>query len=184
MAQIVLVPTEESREFLESNNDNSNNSNNANDSGDRNNVYRFFNEDTGVHFYTSSEVERDNIIDNLPNFSSEGVSYQVVDPLTGEANTSVVHRFLNQNTGVHVYTASATERSFIEESLPNYQYEGEVFAAYSSQVPGTIPVHRFYNTQADAHFYTPSEAERESVENNLPNYEYEGVAYYAYPADI
>ena len=171
LEQIVLVPTEESLEFLES------------ADNDREDVYRFFNQETGVHFYTASEVERDNIIENLPNFSLEGTSYETIDPLTGSSDTNVVHRFRNQNTGVHIYTIDEAERSFIAENLSNYEYEGEVFAAYTSQVEGTIPIHRFYNSQLDAHFYTPSEAERESVENNLPNYDYEGIAYYAYPAD-
>ena len=172
LEQIVLIPTEESIAFLQSVDDG------------REDVYRFFNQETGVHFYTASEVERDNILENLPNFSLEGTSYEVIDPLTGSSDTNVVHRFRNQNTGVHVYTIDEAERSFIAENLSNYEYEGEVFAAYTSQVEGTIPIHRFYNLQLDAHFYTPSEAERESVENNLPNYDYEGIAYYAYPVDM
>ena len=171
LEQIVLVPTEESLEFLES------------VDNDREDVYRFFNQETGVHFYTASEVERDSIIENLPNFSLEGTSYEVIDPLTGSSDTNVVHRFRNQNTGVHIYTIDEAERSFIAENLSNYEYEGEVFAAYTSEIEGTIPIHRFYNLELDAHFYTPSEAERESVENDLPNYEYEGVAYYAYSVD-
>ena len=172
--QIVLVPTEESIEFVQSTEDSN---------SDRQDVYRFFNQDTGVHFYTSSEVERDSIVDGLPNFNLEGVSYEVVDPLTGMEDANVVHRFRNQDTGVHIYTINEAERSFIADNLNNYEYEGEVFAAYTSQVEGTIPVHRFYDSQLDSHFYTPSEAERESVENDLPNYNYEGIAYYAYSAD-
>ena len=171
LEQIVLVPTNESRKFLQS----------INSQVD---VYRFFNKDTGVHFYTSSETEKDSILANLPNYSLEGVSYEAVDPLTGADNSSVVHRFRNQNTGAHIYTIDETERSFIAENLSNYEYEGEAFAAYTSQVEGTIPIHRFYNSELDAHFYTPSETERESVENDLPNYDYEGIAYYAYPSDI
>ena len=172
LERIVLVPTEESIAFLQSV-----------DNG-REDVYRFFNQETGVHFYTASEVERDSILENLPNFSLEGTSYEVIDPLTGSSDTNVVHRFRNQNTGVHIYTIDEAERNSIDENLSNYEYEGEVFAAYTSQVEGTIPIHRFYNSALDAHFYTPSETERESVENNLPNYDYEGIAYYAYPADM
>ena len=171
LEQIILVPTNQSREFLQF----------VNLQVD---VYRFFNKDTGVHFYTSSEAEKDSILANLPNYSLEGVSYEAVDPLTGTDNSSVVHRFLNQNTGAHIYTIDETERSFIAENLSNYEYEGEAFAAYTFQVEGTIPIHRFYNSELDAHFYTPSETERESVENNLPNYDYEGIAYYAYSSDI
>ncbi|MDJ0592134.1 MAG: hypothetical protein QNJ72_19445 [Pleurocapsa sp. MO_226.B13] len=38
-------------------------------------VYRFFNNDTGVHFYTASTAERDTVR-NLDNFSFEGTSYR------------------------------------------------------------------------------------------------------------
>ena len=172
LEQIVLVPTQESQDFIESSDDG------------RENVYRFFNQNTGVHFYTASEAERDNIVDNLPNFNSEGVSYKVVDSLTGAENTDVVHRFLNQDTEVHIYTIDENERSFIAENFDNYIYEGEVFAAYTSQVEGTIPIYRFYNSLSNTHFYTPSETERESIENSLPDYYYEGIAYYAFPADV
>ena len=171
LEKIVLVPTNESIEFLQS-------------TDSKVDVYRFFNKDTGGHFYTSSEAEKDSIVTNLPNYSLEGVSYEAVDPLTGGDNSGVVHRFRNQNTGVHIYTIDEIERSFIAENLSNYEYEGEAFAAYTFQVEGTIPIHRFYNSELDAHFYTPSETEREFVENDLPNYDYEGIAYYAYPSDI
>ena len=181
LEQIVLVPTEESIQFLESINGGDDPVGET-DNG-RQDVYRFFNGQTGVHFYTASAVERDNVIDNLPDYNLEGVAYQVEDPLTGTNGANVVHRFLNQDTGIHVYTIDEVERNFIDDNLTNYQYEGEVFAAYTSQVAGTIPVHRFYNSQIDAHFYTPSEIEREMVENDLPNYDYEGIAYYAYPVE-
>ncbi len=171
LKKIVLVATNESIEFLQSTDSNVD-------------VYRFFNKDTGVHFYTSSEAEKDSIVTNLPNYSLEGVSYEAVDPLTGGDNSGVVHRFRNQNTGVHIYTIDEIERSFIAENLSNYEYEGEAFAAYTFQVEGTIPIHRFYNSELDAHFYTPSETEREFVENDLPNYDYEGIGYYAYSSDI
>ena len=170
--KIVLVPTSESIDFL----------NSVSSTSDSQNVYRFLNQDTGVHFYTASEEEKDSIAD-LPNYTLEGVSYQAVDPLTGMDNANPVHRFRNKNTGVHIYTINEEERSFIAENLTNYEYEGEVFTAYTSQVEGTIPVHRFYNSALDAHFYTASETERDIVENDLPSYEYESIAYYAYPVE-
>lgn len=185
LERLVLVPTEESIQFLQSVDGGGDSTGNTGDLDDgRQDVYRFFDEETGVHFYTSSEVEKDNIVENLPNYNLEGVAYQVEDPLTGMNGANVVHRFRNQDTGIHIYTINEVERNFIAENLTNYEYEGEVFAAYTSQIEGTIPVHRFYNSQLDAHFYTPSEAEREIVENDLPNYNYEGIAYYAYPVEV
>ena len=35
-------------------------------------LYRFFNTQTGTHFYTAAEAEKDSIIANLPSFNFEG----------------------------------------------------------------------------------------------------------------
>jgi len=45
-----------------------------------NTVYRFFNQDTGVHFYTANEAEKDAVLE-LDNFNFEGGSYQAIDIL-------------------------------------------------------------------------------------------------------
>lgn len=173
--RIVLVPSSESLEFLESVN--------SNVEVDEQNVYRFFNQETGSHFYTASEIEKNSVVDNLPNYIFEGVAYEAVDPIAGMDGVSVVHRFLNQNTGVHLYTIDEIEKNYIGENLSNYSYEGEVFTAYDSQVEDTIPIYRFYNSAIDAHFYTASDLEREAVVNYLLDYSYEGVAYYAHHAE-
>ena len=143
-------------------------------------VYRFFNTNLNAHLYTTSEVERDFVNENLPQYRDEGESYISVDPLTGSPEPEPVFRFFNQNTGVHLYTISEAEKEFVMKNLPNYTFEGEAFYAYATQVEGTIPVYRFYDATVDAHFYTPSQVEREFVENNLPNYSFEGIAYYTF----
>lgn len=173
--RIVLVPSSESLEFLESVN--------SNVDIDEQNIYRFFNQETGSHFYTASEIEKNNVVDNLPNYVFEGIAYEAADPIAGMDGVSIVHRFLNQNTGVHLYTIDEVEKNYIFENLSNYSYEGEVFTAYDSQVEDTIPIYRFYNSAIDAHFYTASDIERETVVNNLLDYSYEGVAYYAHQAE-
>lgn len=143
-------------------------------------VYRFLNRDTGTHLYTTSEVERRSILNNLPNYVSEGESYVSVDPLSGDPDPETVYRFLNRDTGTHLYTTSEVEKEFVEENLSNFSRESESFDAYEVQQPGTIPIYRFYNTQTGAHFYTPSVVERDFVRENLLNYNSEGIAYYAF----
>ena len=145
-------------------------------------VYRFFNNDTGVHFYTANETERD-AVEDLANFSFEGASYQAVDPLTGNPEPEPVYRFLNQDTGVHLYTISEVEKNAVEE-LDNFSFEGEAFSAYATEVDGSIPIYRFFNSTTGAHFYTPSEGEKSNVEDNLPDFQSEGIAYYALPIDL
>ena len=117
----------------------------------------------------------------MSNYSSEGASYEAVDPLTG--GSTPVYRFLNQDTGVHLYTVSEAEREATED-LSNFSFEGEAFFAYDTQVDGSIPIYRFFNSTTGAHFYTPLAAERDNVEENLPEFDSEGIAYYALPSDF
>ena len=154
---------------------------NINEDIDSDAVYRFFNNNTGVHFYTGNETERDAVLE-LPNFIFEGASYESVDPLTGNPEPSPVYRFLNQDTEVHLYTISEAERDATQE-LNNFIFEGEAFFAYPTEEEGTIPIYRFFNTVTGAHFYTPSIAERDNVETNLPDFISEGIAYYTLPLD-
>ena len=144
-------------------------------------VYRFFNNNTGVHFYTGNETERDAVLD-LPNYTFEGASYESIDPLTGDPEPLPVYRFLNQDTGAHLYTISEAERDATQE-LDDFSFEGEAFFAYPTEEEGTIPIYRFFNTVTGAHFYTPSTAERDNVEANLPDFISEDIAYYTLPVD-
>lgn len=143
-------------------------------------VYRFLNTDTGVHFYTADEEERDFVLEELPNYRDEGASYQGVDSLTGAREPVPVYRFFNEDTGTHLYTVSEDEREAIED-LDNFSFEGEAFFAYETEVEGSIPIYRFFNTLTGAHFYTPSAVESNSIEANLPEFQAEGIAYYALP---
>ncbi len=146
-------------------------------------VYRFFNTDTVVHFYTANEEERNFIEAELTNFQGEGASYRGVDPLTGAGSPVPVYRFLNQDTGVHLYTVSEAERDTVE-NLDNFSFEGEAFFAYETQIEGTIPIYRFFNPTTGAHFYTPSATERDTVTENLPDFQSEGIACYTLPDTV
>ena len=149
-------------------------------------VYRFFNTQAGVHFYTASEPERDSISENLPQYNLEDASFisaPASDDITGVAP---VYRFLNTDTGVHLYTISETEREAIQANLPNYQFEDIAYYGYTEELENTTPLYRFYNPVINAHFYTPSAAEREQVLANLPDYQPEGdngIAFYVQPVD-
>ena len=152
-------------------------------------VYRLFNPELGVHFYTANKAERNSTIENLPQYEYEGASFQAVteeevDSVTG---AKPVFRFFNQNTGVHLYTIDDLERDTILENSPNYSFEGIAYYGYESQQEGTIPLYRFYNPVIDAHFYTPLAGERDFVIQNLSDYQLEGdsgVTFYVEPLDI
>ena len=147
-------------------------------------VHRLFRTDIGAHFYTASVTERDWVTSNLTNYVYEGESYlsaTATDPITG---VKPVYRFLNSNTGVHLYTMSEVERGYINNNLTNYNFEGIAYYGYESDRPRVTPLYRFYNSEIDTHFYTPSVVERDAVLANLPNYQLEsndGIAFYVDP---
>ncbi|MGD1922114.1 MAG: hypothetical protein ACFCAD_26400 [Pleurocapsa sp.] len=151
-------------------------------------VYRFFRTDTQTQFYTTEEVERDVVLETLPQYELEGISFVGVAPPAEEEDItgiSPVYRFFNTSTGVHLYTADENEKTFVEENLDNYVAEGTPYYGYDTQVEGTIPLYRFYNESLDAHFYTPSIEERD-IFIESPDYEPEGsdtgIAFYVEPA--
>ena len=152
-------------------------------------VYRFFRTDTQTQFYTTTDVERESVIANLPQYEPEGISFIGADvPETDElTGTSPVYRFFNTSTGIHLYTADENERAFVEENLDNFVFEGTPYYGYDTQVEGTVPLYRFYNEGLDAHFYTPSTEERDSFIAS-PEFEPEGgdggIAFYVEPAEI
>lgn len=86
-------------------------------------VFRFFNSQTGTHFYTASTGERDSIINTLPQFTFEGISYYGFGD--GQNGSHIaLYRFHNTSNGSHFYTASTGERDQIIETLGHYRYEG------------------------------------------------------------
>lgn len=151
-------------------------------------VYKFFRTDGKTDFYTTDEVERDYILENSPQYEYKGESFVSApipesDDLTGLAP---VYRFLNTDTGAHLYTASAAEKDYVTGNIPSYTPEGIAYYSYESQQEGTIPLYRLYNQSSNAHFYTPSSEERDSYLDS-PDYRLEGnadgIAFFVKPVD-
>lgn len=104
-----------------------------------------------------------------------GVSASTIN----QADQVVIFRFQNTATGTHFYTASASERDNVQNSLPTYKYEGPAFAG-SNDAEADLSVFRFINKATGTHFYTASSEEANNIMANMPNYHYEGVAYKAF----
>ncbi|MFN3130967.1 hypothetical protein [Roseibium sp.] len=138
-------------------------------------IYRFYNSETGAHFFTSSIEERNAVIETLPSFVYEGNSY---DSNVAASDGTAVYRFYNSDTGVHFYTASEAERDTVLDQLPSYSLEGISYFASLDDSNGGQALYRFYNTSNGTHFYTVSEAERDAITQTLGHYSYEGVAYF------
>lgn len=97
--------------------------------------------------------------------------------MTGEtlSGAKPVYRFFNAETGGHLYTSSDNEKSFIEDTLTNYNFEGINYYAFDSAPAEleTIPVFRMRNSDTGTHLYGTNQKELDFIEDNLPNFSYE-----------
>ena len=144
-------------------------------------VYRFYNQTSGSHFYTTSEVEKTTVEKTLGSvYSLDGIAYGVTsDP----KNSQPLHRFYNRTNGTHFYTASEDEKSSVLKNLSDtYSYDGPAYNVSVAPATDSRTVWRFYNKVNGSHFYTASEAERDSVASTLSRtYVLEGPAFYLPP---
>lgn len=141
-------------------------------------IYRFFNIQTGAHFFTSSAAERDYVIATYPQFQYENIAfYAYAQPTAGQ---SAVYRFFNLSNSAHFYTISQGESDFVRANYPVYKYEGPIWYAQATAGNAAIPVYRFYKPGKGTHFYTVNAAERDYVIANYRDFSYEGVAYHAW----
>ena len=138
-------------------------------------VYRFFNVQTGTHFFTASAAERDFVIATYPALHYENIAfYASASPQTA---LSGVYRFYNTQTGSHFYTISEAERDYVRSVYPAFQFEGTSWYARKTAGGGSVPMFRFFNTMTGAHFYTISAQERDYVITAYPQFKHEGEAY-------
>lgn len=142
-------------------------------------VYRFYNVNTGTHFYTASASECDYVRATWPTiFRYEGVAYHTPN----EPGTVPLYRFYNLHTGTHFYTSSEQEKANVIGTLgATYRFEGVAYEALQSPTPGCVPVYRFYNRTTGAHFYTAGEEERITVVTRYPQFTLEGIAFFVAP---
>ena len=141
-------------------------------------VHRFFNPDSGGHFFTADNDEKDNVIQNSI-FNSEGAGFRAFAAASdNHGDTIPVYRFLNKKLGSHLFTSFEMEKVHLM-TLDDFVYEGIGFRAFSEDSSTTTPIHRFFNTLKGGHFFTASELEKNTV-TLLPNFQYEGEAFYAY----
>jgi len=139
-------------------------------------VYRFFNKTGGVHFYSASDAEFLNTLDNLAGtFTYDGIAYRV--QLAGTEGSVPLYRFYNAARGVHFYTASEAEKSDVVQNHSDvYRFEG---VAYSVRIDGRgTPVHRYYVPARNTHFYTADTSEISLNSGLSDSYHYEGVGYW------
>ncbi|MEO0925848.1 MAG: hypothetical protein AAFY63_08250 [Cyanobacteria bacterium J06643_13] len=150
-------------------------------------VFQLVNVDGSSQFYTTSETERDLILESDSSFESRGVSFLGAEaPSEGDelAGISSVSRFLNTNNDTYLYTTDDNEIAAINSNLDNFVFEGTAYYAFDSQEAGTIPVYRVYNSELDQHSFTTSVAERDSLisADFVQQGGEDGIAFYVEPA--
>ena len=116
-------------------------------------MHRLYNPNSGEHFYTASNPERDMLV--RLGWRSEGEGW--VAPVK---STTPVYRLYNPNAGDHHYTMSKGERDYLVSV--GWNYEG--IGWYSSDTKA-VTLYRQYNpnAKAGAHNYTTSGAERDHL---------------------
>lgn len=130
-------------------------------------MFRLYNPNSGEHFYTGSEYERDAVIDAGWNY--EGVGW--IAPGKG----AEVYRLYNPNAGDHHYTMSAYERDSLVKA--GWKYEGVGWL--SADEESGVPLLREYNPNAatGTHNYTVSQYEHDKLVSL--GWRDEGIAWYA-----
>ena len=114
-------------------------------------MFRLYNPNSGEHFYTGNEDEKDHLVSLGWNF--EGIAWTA----PAKSNTPV-YRLYNPNAGDHHYTMSEAEKDWLVGLGWNYEGIG-----WYSVVTEREPIYRLYNPNATTgtHHYTASEGERD-----------------------
>ena len=130
-------------------------------------MYRLYNPNSGEHFYTSNDVERDSLI-------SVGWNYEGFGFIASNEGEPV-YRLYNANSGDHHYTLNAVEK----DSLVNIGWNDEGVGWYSKTEENACEkiMYRLYNPNASTatHHYTLSEAEGDSLVSI--GWKYEGTSW-------
>lgn len=129
-------------------------------------VYRLYNPNTGEHFLTTSENEKN--YDQQAGWTYEGVAFYT----TAETTDTPVYRLSNPNTGDHFYTANQGEVNYLTQS----GWNNEGIAWYSA---GTTAIYRLTNPGADAYNHTYATSENEKNYLVSQGWKDEGICWFA-----
>lgn len=131
-------------------------------------MFRLYNPNSGEHFYTGSEEERDNLV--AVGWNYEGIAWNA--PIYSGAP---VYRVFNPNSGDHHYTMSWVEVGNLV--AVGWIYEG---VAWNSASADDVPQYRLYNPNAPlglgSHHYTSSVEERDYLVSL--GWIYEGIGWF------
>ncbi|MEM7590295.1 MAG: Calx-beta domain-containing protein [Cyanobacteria bacterium P01_A01_bin.83] len=103
----------------------------------------------------------------------------------GDLTENTVFRFFDSASGAYFYTASQTERDFVDDNLTNFVQEESSFASVDPDSSDQeIEIFRFFNSTTGGYLYTGDDNERDFIESNSPEFAFEGVAFAAFETEI
>lgn len=129
-------------------------------------MHRLYNPNSGEHFYTAADNEKNHLV-------SVGWKYEGEGWKAPEKSNAPVYRLYNSNAGDHHYTLNEKEKDALVKLVWNYEGIG-----WYSDENKTVPLYREYNPNAKAgsHNYTPNKAEHNFLTSN--GWKDEGIAWY------
>ena len=128
-------------------------------------MFRMYDPNSGEHFYTGSELEKNNLI--AAGWKYEGIGFTF--PLT---TGNPVHRLYDPITGEHLYTMDIYEMNRL--LAWGWNYEG---IAFNSGFENEVPQYRLYNPNATrgAYHFTASIEERDHLISL--GWQYQGIGW-------
>jgi hypothetical protein len=151
-------------------------------------IYRFYNNNnkSNDHIFISSESEKNKvaghaswIYEGIEGYTYRGPQSTPFQPDRFYNGTVPIYRFYNPSTGIHFFTANASEKKSIE-SNSSWQSEGIVFYILTMPRGDGVPLYKFLYPGNYASFYTTSESEKTKLLNNTV-WKYVGIEGYIYP---
>ncbi len=129
-------------------------------------MFRMYDPNSGEHFYTGAEAERDFLVE--AGWQYEGVGFNF--PEEGDP----VHRLYEPVHGEHLYTMDEAEMDKLLDQ--GWEYEG---VAFNSAGTDEVPQYRLHNPneKRGAYHFTGSEVERDILIE--AGWEYQGIGWYS-----
>ena len=133
-------------------------------------IFRLYNPNSGEHFYTPSQEERDYLICS----GWKGEKYGWMSPVSSD---SPVYRLYNPYSGDHHYTMDEGERDYLSQTGWNYEGIG-----WYSDDAKSVPLYRQFNPNEiiGAHNYTTSLEENDWLCST--GWQAEGIGWYGVDA--
>ena len=121
--------------------------------------------------------------DGQGGFDTATVTVNILENTANSLSGKSVYRFLNSETGVHLYTTNEVEANDIRQNLPNYNYEYSAFRSADSTNGPVSDVMRYLNRETGAHIFTSDPNEIASFDA-FSHIVFEQLAYQAYTQPI